>query len=55
MTHQQWNQIIDLWNAGKSIEEIAQHTGIPAYIVGKKLLDAVERNVRVRSNVMGRC
>lgn len=55
MTNQQWSQIIDLWNEGKSIDEISRHTGIPAHLLGKRLLDAVERNVRVKNNVMGRC
>ena len=54
MTHQQWNQVIDLWNAGKSVDEISRRTGIPAHVLGKRLLDAVERGVRVRSNVTGR-
>ena len=54
MTHQKWNQVIDLWNAGKSIDEISRRTGVPAHDLGKRLLDAVERSVRVRSNVTGR-
>jgi hypothetical protein len=54
MTNQKWNQIVDLWNAGKSISEISKRTGIPASDLGKGLLSAVERNVRVRSNVIGR-
>lgn len=54
MTHQKWNQAVDLWNAGKSIDEISRRTGIPAQDLGKKLLDAVERSVRIRKNVMGR-
>ena len=51
MTHDKWNQIIDLWNSGKSLREISQRTGVPERDLGKGLLSAVERAVRVRANV----
>jgi hypothetical protein len=54
MTHQKWNQIIDLWNSGKSIREISQRTGVPERDLGQGLLNAVERSLRVRTNVAGR-
>jgi hypothetical protein len=54
MTHEKWNQIIDLWNAGKSIREISRRTGIPEHDLGRGLLGAVERSVRIRTNVAGR-
>ncbi len=54
MTHETWNRVIDLWNSGKTIREIAKHTGIPERDLGKVLLNAVERGVRVGSNVGGR-
>jgi len=54
MRHETWNRVIDLWNAGNSITEISKKTGIPETDLGKGLLSAVERSVRVRSNVMGR-
>ncbi len=54
MRHQTWNQIVDLWNSGKSISEISKRTGIPEHDLGKSLLGAVEQNIRVRTNVTGR-
>jgi hypothetical protein len=54
MNHSTWNRAIDLWNAGKSIREISQKTGISEPDLGRGLLGAVERSVRVRSNVTGR-
>ncbi|MBX2806275.1 MAG: hypothetical protein KTR19_09905 [Hyphomicrobiales bacterium] len=54
MTPQKWNQIVDLWNAGNSIDEIARRTGLPANDLGKTLFDSIEKNVRIRSNVTGR-
>lgn len=54
MKYQTWNQVIDLWNSGKSITDISKQTGIPEHDLGKGLLNAVERNVRVRNNVTGR-
>lgn len=54
MRHQTLNQIVDLWNSGKSISEISKQTGIPEHDLGKGLLGAVERSVRVRTNITGR-
>ena len=54
MNHSTWNYAIDLWNAGKSIREISQKTGISEPDLGRGLLSAVERSVRVRANVGGR-
>lgn len=54
MKHQTMNQVVDLWNSGKSISEISKRTGIPERDLGKGLLSAVERNVRVRTNVTSR-
>ncbi|NJM33982.1 MAG: hypothetical protein HC850_03905 [Rhodomicrobium sp.] len=54
MTHEKWNQIIDLWNRGLSIQEIANHTGVSERELGRGLLSAVERGVRLRSNAAGR-
>jgi hypothetical protein len=51
MTHDTWNRVIDLWNSGKTIGEISKRTGIPEPDLGKGLLNAVERGMRVRSNV----
>ncbi len=54
MKHSTWNRVFDLWNAGKSIREISKQTGIPESDLGKGLLGAVERTVRVRTNVTAR-
>ncbi len=54
MRHQTWNQVLDLWNSGKGISEISKQTGVPERDLGKGLLNAVERNVRVRTNITGR-
>ncbi len=51
MTHEKWSQIIDLWNSGKSIREISKRTGVPERDVGVRLLGAVERATRVRTNI----
>jgi hypothetical protein len=53
MTHEQWSRIVDLWNAGKSIGEIAKRTGVPEREIGMKLLNSVERAKRVRTNAAG--
>ena len=53
MTNEKSNQVIDLWNAGKSISEISEKTGLSACELGKWLLEAVERGIRVRRNVTG--
>lgn len=54
MTHEKWNQIIDLWNSGKSIREIAKRTGVSERDLGMGLLGAVERAARVRAHVANR-
>lgn len=54
MRHETLNQVVDLWNSGKTIAEISKRTGVPERDLGKGLLNAVERNVRVRSNVASR-
>jgi hypothetical protein len=54
MTHEKWNQIIDLWNSGVSIREISRRTGVPERDLGAGLLGAVERSVRIRTNVARR-
>jgi hypothetical protein len=54
MNHETWNKVIDLWNSGKSIQEISRQTGLPERILGSRLLSAVERSVRVQTNVAGR-
>ena len=54
MTHETWNRVIDLWNSGLSVREISQRTGVPERILGARLLSAVERSVRVQTNVTGR-
>jgi hypothetical protein len=54
MTHETWNKVVDLWNSGKSISEISRETGVPERILGSRLLSAVERSVRVQTNVTGR-
>jgi lambda repressor-like predicted transcriptional regulator len=54
MTHEKWNQIIDLWNSGMSIREISRRTGVSESDLGRRLLGAVEQAVRVRANVAGR-
>ncbi len=53
-SHEKWNQIVDLWNSGKSIPEISRRTGVPERDLGNGLLGAVERAVRVRANAGAR-
>jgi hypothetical protein len=54
MTHEKWNQVIDLWNRGLSIQDISNHTGVPERELGLGLLSAVERGIRVRANAAER-
>jgi hypothetical protein len=54
MRNQTLNQVVDLWNSGKSITEISKQTGIPERDLGKGLLGAVERNMRIRTNITRR-
>lgn len=54
MNHETWNKVIDLWNSGMSIPEISRRTGVPERILASRLLSAVERSVRVQTNVVGR-
>ncbi len=54
MKHRKLSQAVDLWNKGRSISEISAKTGIPPRDLGKGLLDATERAVRLRKNVLGR-
>lgn len=50
MNTKHWNDIIELWHAGKSIDQISRQTGVPERELAQGLLDATERAVRVRNN-----
>jgi hypothetical protein len=50
MRTEKWNQIINLWHSGYSIEEISRQTGVPVRTLGQGLLGAAEREARVWAN-----
>jgi hypothetical protein len=50
MKTEQWNQIINLWHSGYTIEQISSQTGVPVRVLGQGLLGAAEREARVWAN-----
>jgi len=50
MNTKHWNKIIELWHAGKPIDQISKQTGVPERELAQGLLGATERAVRVWNN-----
>ncbi len=50
MNTKHWNKIIELWHAGKPIDQISKQTGVPQRELAQGLLGATERAARVWNN-----
>ena len=45
MNTKHWNKIIELWHAGKPIDQISKQTGVPEREVAQGLLGATDRTL----------